>query len=448
MSTLEIDHLDNFEQGKKAALTGDIDLARELLRPIADLNPYHPATYFLCYAESKSGSILNCDKYAMTFISRHPHHIGMGIVIAMLNIAKGDLNQAEKYIKIVLKCNPEHKRALGVIEQLKILRIENNAKKAIDTLGTSRLHPAFSRFSRSRAAKQLNKIEPVEEWDKDELQAKIAFFYNCTNIRHALKNFNSDLVSSAVEFGYCAWPRKLHKYVKGCNVLDIGCGFGGYAMGYLCAGANSYTGIDPTMNLDSRRVRNKRIRKWVNAPMSGREIMDLVPSIELYQGTTRDLVGKKTFDTVCLHNVTEHLLEIEEVFKDIAELLNKGGKIVYLHHNFYGWSGHHMPPHNPSVLNENNPAHLKFYDWNHIGIVDQLPQDHYIKTNLNCIRLNDLCSLTSKYFNIDTWENLSSDKKTLMRLTPEIESRVRKTIPDITLDELKTNVVFCVAYAK
>ncbi|AWF83266.1 methyltransferase type 12 [Microbulbifer sp. A4B17] len=448
MSTLETNQLDSFEQGKQAALAGEIDLARELLRPISNLNPFHPATYFLCYAESKNGSILNCDKYVLTFISRYPHHVGMRIISTMLNIAKGDIDQAEKDIKIALKYNPEHKRALKLFDQVKIMRIEKNAREAIEILDTSRSHPAFSRLSRSKAAKQLKKIKPLEDWDNNELQAKIAFFHNCSNIRHALKNFNSDLITSAVELGYCSWPKKLHKYVQGCNVLDVGCGFGGYAMGYLCAGANSYTGVDPAMVLDSRRVRNKRIRKWVNAPMSGQDIIDLIPDIDLHQCSTRDLVGVKTFDTVCLHNVTEHLLEIEDVFEDIAGLLTKGGKIIFLHHNFYGWSGHHMPPHNLSVLDENNPDHLKFCDWNHINIFQQLPHDHYLHTHLNRIRIDELRSLTRKYFNIDTWELQPSHDNIMQRLTPEIKTRAREEIPDITLDEMKTNVVFCVAYAK
>lgn len=107
-----------------------------------------------------------------------------------------------------------------------------------------------------------------------------------------------------------------------------------------------------------------------------------------------------------------------------------------------------MPPHNPSVLDEGNPDHLKFCDWNHINIVRHLPHDHYLHTHLNRIRIDELRALTRKYFNIETWELQPSHSNVLERLTPEIETRVREEVPDITLDEMKTNVVFCVAYAK
>ncbi|BBM01320.1 hypothetical protein GL2_13940 [Microbulbifer sp. GL-2] len=57
-------------------------------------------------------------------------------------------------------------------------------------------------------------------------------------------------------------------------------------------------------------------------------------------------------------------------------------------------------------------------------------------------------SITNKYFNIEEWELWPSNDKVLERLTPKIENRIKKEIPDITLDEIKTNVVFCVATAK
>lgn len=448
MSTLEIDQLDNFELGKKAALAGEIEQARQLLRPIADLNPFHPAAYFLCYVESSKGSILNCEKYTLTFLSKHPHHAGMRTISAKLNAAKGDLDQSEKDLKIALNFNPNHQRALKLQEQIQVIRAENSARDALLAIESPKSHPAFSSYRKSKAAKQLSKVKPIENWDNHELQAKIAFFYNSQNLRRTLKNYDSELISSAVKLGYCTWPRKLQNYIRGRSVLDVGCRFGGHAMGYLCAGASSYMGIDPAMSMDAKVVRSKRIRNWVYAPMSSREIMEVVPDIKLHQCSTRDLVGSIKFDAISLHNVTEHLVDIEDVFEDITKLLNRDGKIIYLHHNFYGWSGHHMPPHTPAALDENNPEHLKYCDWKHINLIKELPRDHYLYTDLNRVRIDKLKSITNKYFNIEEWELWPSNDKVLERLTPKIENRIKKEIPDITLDEIKTNVVFCVATAK
>lgn len=438
----------DFEAGKQAALDGDIDKARELLRPLAEQHPHHSATFFLCQVEATKGSIVNCEKYHLTFLSKHPRHAGMRTISALINIARGDLDQAEKDLNIALATKPHHTRALRTLEQIKVMRLEAEIRQAIAILEPRQTTRATPQPQKIEAAMRLKKVPPINDWDKHAMQAKIAFFHNCQDVRRALSNFDAEFIESAVELGYCTWPRKIESYVRGRRVLDVGCGFGGYAVGYLCAGAQSYTGADPAMSLDTKRMRNKRVRKWVNMPWSARDIMTEIPDIELFQGSTRDLVGSRTFDVICLHNVTEHLLEIESVFHDISALLAKGGKVIFLHHNFYGWSGHHMPPHHPSIMDENNPEHMKFCDWKHINIVNQLPRDHYLHTNLNRIRIEELHELTQKFFRIEAWENRNSPAVVLERLTSQIVERVRVALPNISKSELEANAVFCVASKK
>ncbi|WP_310620113.1 methyltransferase domain-containing protein [Flexibacterium corallicola] len=437
-----------FERGKKAAIDGDLEMARELLRPIADFNPHHPAVFFLCLIESTKGSIQNCDEYCPNFLSRHPKHLGMRTISALLHIAKGNFSEAESDLNITLASNPQHTRASRTLKKLKILQQEELARGAIEVLDSTQSHSVISSFSRLKAAKRLKKISPVDDWDNHQSQAKVAFFYYSKDVRRAFKNYDSELIDSAVELGYCTWPRKIQSYIHGRNVLDVGCGYGGYAIGFLCAGVRTYTGIDPAMPLNTKDMRNKRIREWVAAPKSGHEIMAAIPDIQLHQCSTRELIGTRKFDVICLHNVTEHLLDIEQVFEDISKLLSVDGQVIFLHHNFYGWSGHHMPPHSLSVLDENNPEHLEYCDWRHISIVEDVPRDHCFHTDLNLIRMNDLHKLTQKFFKIEAWENRLSPKGVLDRLTPEIEKRVRKNFPDVSMDEMKTNLVFCVAGSK
>ncbi|QUS58251.1 class I SAM-dependent methyltransferase [Pseudovibrio brasiliensis] len=436
--------LDNFELGKKAALDGEIDKARDFLRPIADANPYHPAAFFLCQIESRKGILNNCDKYCLTFLSKHPQHAGMRTISALLHIAKGDLRQAEVELKIALNTNPKHRRALNIHQQVVWLRRQEEARNALEIITAAEA----SKLTKLKAARRLKKICPADDWDNHELQAKVAYFHNSVNIKQSLKSFEPELIEKAVELGYCTWPKKIQRHVKGKHVLDVGCGFGGYAFGYLCAGAKSYTGIDPAMSLSEKRMRNKRIRQWVEVPRSAQEIASSIEDIELLQTSTHELLGQNTYDVVCLHNVTEHLLDIKNVFSDIAKLLAKNGKLIFLHHNFYGWSGHHMTPHNPSVLDTKNPEHLKFCDWNHISIVEDLPADHYLHTNLNQLRIGEMQKLTEDFFKIKTWELRPSPDSVLKRLTPEIIEKIQGALPDFTTEELETNAVFCIANAR
>ena len=122
--------------------------------------------------------------------------------------------------------------------------------------------------------------------------------------------------------------------------------------------------------------------------------------------------------------------------------------IVYLHHNFYCWNGHHFTPNQPHQLDEADPEHQLVYDWNHIETLETVPDDHYFKTHLNRIMLDEIHAVTLKYFDIDVWDEIPSSKATLARLTPEVIERVHKTRPDVTERDMRVNAVYCVARAK
>ena len=95
-----------------------------------------------------------------------------------------------------------------------------------------------------------------------------------------------------------------------------------------------------------------------------------------------------------------------------------------------------------------NEEHLKVYDWRHIELVDSLPDDHYFKTHLNRVTLKEIKAITEKHFKIDVWEEIQSNKATLERFTPEAVKRVQAYRPDVTEQDMRTNVVYCVARPK
>ena len=84
-------------------------------------------------------------------------------------------------------------------------------------------------------------------------------------------------------------------------------------------------------------------------------------------------------------------------------------------------------------------------DWRHIDLVPSLPPYHLYLTDLNRVRLDELRTITEKYFEIEHWEEIPSSPATLERLTPEILEPVRPTVPDLTERDLSVNVVLAIA---
>ena len=444
---------ENFQIGKEAALNGDIDTARMYLRQIAKDKCTHPAAYFLALIELKKGALADAKALSSNYITLNPNHPGIRIVAAKVAIQLGDLNEAHEHVSSILLNDPDHSAA----QKLK-LEVEGSqagvdvasAIRMVDEYSQSRIPGADVPLEVLEAAKRLASTPPENNWAKDPVQAKIANFYFSSDVESALANYIPSLLEVSVEFDYLTWPRRLQSLIRGKSVLDVGCGFGGYGTGFLAAGAKSYLGLDPVMNLESTRAKNKRIREWRDMGITPNEIQQRCPDIRLFQGTSEELSFAEKFDVISLHNVTEHLIQLDTVFEGLVDVCHKHTKIVFMHHNYYCWNGHHKSPNQPAqIIGENGEGEQRLLmDWKHIGFADTAPDDHYTKTHLNRVTLAEIKSITAKYFEIEHWEEISSNADTLKRLTPEIELRLHNSHPHLSKCDLQTNVVYAVARLK
>ena len=138
-------------------------------------------------------------------------------------------------------------------------------------------------------------------------------------------------------------------------------------------------------------------------------------------------------------------MQLEEVIKGLLPVAHQGTYLVFNHHNYYCWNGHHMKPGKPSALDVSDEEQKRFFDWAHVYDVDQFKNDHYINTSLNKITLNQLRDIVDKYFEIEVWEEKKSANDVLARLTEDIESKVYNRFPNLTRNDLEVNVVLCVA---
>jgi SAM-dependent methyltransferase len=298
------------------------------------------------------------------------------------------------------------------------------------------------------AAFRLSLVEPVKNWARDLVRAKVAYFHFAPDIEAALRNYDPHLIDVSTRFDYVSWPRRIQPHVRGKKVLDVGCGFGGFGVGFLVAGASSYVGLDPAMDLDSTKAKDKRNRVWDDMGVTPRQIAETLPAIRLIQGAAEDGGLDETFDTVALHNVTEHLMDLEGALASLTKLCHPETTVVLHHHSFYSWNGHHLPPVQPEQLDEDNPRHQLVYDWRHITAAPDLPATHMFKRSLNRVRLDELRAIVEQHYDIVEWEEIPSSDTAVARLTPEIVDRVRETIPDITERELTVNTVLVVARPK
>ena len=121
-----------------------------------------------------------------------------------------------------------------------------------------------------------------------------------------IKMLDPKLLKRAVEFNYLSWPRKIFDYVRDKDLLDVGCGTGLHAIGYVVAGVNSYTGLDPRIDFSSDRGKNIRTRQWEQFGWTPSDIMRQLPHVRFIPGTIEEIAPEVTFDIDVLHNVTEH----------------------------------------------------------------------------------------------------------------------------------------------
>ena len=441
---------DEFERGKAAVLAQDFDAARRHLAPLVESRPQHLASIFLARTELESGNQEAARRCIDRFLEKQPGNARGRILSAQLHLEKEEWDAAERECLLALEKKPDAKQAMKFLQEA---RAGRNAARAVELVAAiDASYPAARSGPRppelTEAATELAELTPGPQWPNDVLQAKIAFFHNAVSIDHALANYDPHLVEKSVELGYINWPKRIQEWIRHKSVVDVGCGFGGYGMGFLVAGATQYLGLDPQMDLDQPRARNKRIREWSTMNITPREIAATIPAIDLLQGTAENLSVDETFDVISLHNVTEHLMQIDTVFSGLVGLCRPGSKLVYLHHSFHCWNGHHFAPNDPSRLDETDSDQALIYDWRHIAAWRSLPDDHYINTGLNKIRLDEIREVTERYFTIERWDEVNSNKATLARLTPEVLARVQETDPHLTERDLRVNAVFCVACPK
>jgi SAM-dependent methyltransferase len=252
--------------------------------------------------------------------------------------------------------------------------------------------------------------------------------------------FQPDLMEQARLYGYMGWPNKVRSLVYGKRVLDVGCGPGLHGLGYIASGAESYLGVDPIIKTNRDWVKNLAAGKKMEFGWTPEEISARLNAWDVQSIGIEDLADDLDFDLVVLHNVTEHLPNIEAAFATIASVMCSGGHILYNHDNFYSWNGHHLPPKKVKDFDPSDPAQLELVDWRHLDFVP--PPEHYISRGLNRIRLDELIALTKRYFTIEQMDEVpSSPAIGGERLTDEVLARH----PDYTRRELSTKNLFCVA---
>ncbi|CUH82611.1 tetratricopeptide repeat protein [Tropicibacter naphthalenivorans] len=436
---------------KQAIQRSDWPEAHDLLTQLLAQRPSGVVRFFLARVQHEQGKPDEALGMLAPFLEKNPDHAGGHLLQGRIFLALDDLDAAEAAVLRAIELNPELTPATRLLDQIRQERVMIQARQFIAVVDADYLAARDTGPSEAliAAAQGLADLPPGPNWNNDTEQAKIAYFHFAPDLKQALRNYDPHLIDVSTRFDYITWPKRIQDHVRGKSVIDVGCGFGGYGMGFLVAGAVDYAGLDPVMKLDSTRAKNKRTRTWSDMGVTPREVADALPAIRLFECIAEDMPVEETFDTVALHNVTEHLIQLDLVFSGLVKLCKPDTRVIYLHHNFFCWNGHHFAPNQPHQLDLDNPKHLEVYDWRHIDLhAAGLPDDHYFTTHLNQIRLDEIRAITEKYFDIEVWDEIPSSQATLERLTPEILDRVRQSVPDLTERELKTNVVFCIARPK
>ncbi|MFT5470475.1 MAG: SAM-dependent methyltransferase [Verrucomicrobiales bacterium] len=280
----------------------------------------------------------------------------------------------------------------------------------------------------------LKSIKRIDKWLRDFL---IRNRFNPL----AFRNLDQQLLASAIAHKNMHWPRKIGRYVRGKDVLDVGCGRSLYAVGFLFSGAKSYTGVDPTLDLESNVIKDSSglHGQYKESDWTPKSIESRLPNVNFVSGLTSDLPDGEQFDVLAMHNVTEHLMEIEDAFAEFATRIRPGGRIIFRHPSFHAWGGHHMKPRTLNEIVDGDEEQAKYSDWNHLNERADWPDK--IRKKQNRIRLGELKALVEQHFELELWQTRKSwPNEGGERLTPEILARS----PGFTEEELLTQCVICV----
>lgn len=214
------------------------------------------------------------------------------------------------------------------------------------------------------------------------------------------------LAKVVFEAGYLQWPHKIQALVQGRSVLDFGSGKGLHPLGYVAMGANSAVGFDPFIDPENKIVKIKATGQFVELETTMRNIEEHFGGVCF----TDDLAiahANAPYGCIVLHNVTEHLQDVPGAFAEVASLLSPNGFLVFHHHNFYSWDGHHAQPKNEDQINLTLEAHRELVDWAHIDFSP--PANHpIVRSTLNRIKLDELRTAAEEKFSILLWHEIAS----------------------------------------
>ena len=252
-----------------------------------------------------------------------------------------------------------------------------------------------------------------------------------------------DAIHQALKLGYLRWTRALSRWTKGKDVVDVGCGMGLHGIGFLLEGAKSYTGVDPDVKPRSSVIKDQYTGKRLDCGWTPEALMQALPHFKMQRGLSSDLEGKQTFDLATLHNATEHLIDLPGVFASIHRLLRPGGILIYNHHNWFSWNGHHQQPKTVSKMAAGDPVQALYADWAHLSTAHA--PDTYVMNKLNRHSMKEVREITERLFTIEVWQPSASEPdQGLGRLTPEIRQRH----PELSEADFVTQNVFVVARRK
>jgi 2-polyprenyl-3-methyl-5-hydroxy-6-metoxy-1,4-benzoquinol methylase len=301
--------------------------------------------------------------------------------------------------------------------------------------------PSKAPDAASAAVRAQREIE--KGYDRDAQLALRAFEFFNPDVTVADTALHRLLVERAVQLGYVGWPKKIRKYIQGKRLLDVGCGNGMHAIGYVVSGVTRYLGLDPRVNLDADTAKSKTNSRQEPLGFTPRDVLRCYPQTALVQGTFEAIAPDEIFDVAVLHNVTEHLSHLEEVIAGCVKRLAPDGRMIFNHHNYYCWNGHHLPPRTLRAIAPGDSEQQKYMDWAHLDF--DPPAGHYIATGLNRVRLDELRAIVERYYDIKEWTERPSDENNGgLRLTPEIIARH----PEYSERELRVHNVLCVAQPK
>lgn len=241
------------------------------------------------------------------------------------------------------------------------------------------------------------------------------------------------LAKQLFDSGYLQWPRKIQALIRGRSVLDFGCGRGLHPLGYIAMGAAHAVGFDPFVDPGSKSVKSKTSGRFFSLDTALGTLGDYFERVRFTDDPTvvRNLAP---YDCIVLHNVTEHLQNLPNVFDEVQSLLAPSGLLVFHHHNFYSWDGHHAQPKTEDQIDLTSPAHTEVVDWAHIDFSPP-PNHAIVKSTLNRITLDELRAETEERFSILLWREISSPKGRGLGRFSKIPKSIRKRheLRDLTI---------------